>query len=521
MAVPEGEHTTDESFEVGELVTAVPIDPRRGVVLVVGIVVAALGPSELVAHRRHRRPVGHRQQAPGVAQLSPAQRRDIRRHSVVALEAAVPRAVVTGSIGVVVTVGLVALVVVGDEVVHREPVVARHEVAGLGRAHEQVGAALDPLDERRNETTLAAQEPAHIVAKAVVPLSPLLARPRRAKLVRAGGIPRLGDQRDPPASGPLVEPGDQWPVSAEHRGEVEAETVGAEVGVAVERHDDQVLDDGRRGIDVVAAPGRLDVLATVVEAVVVAVGEAPLAVRRPTGVDLGGVVEDDVDPHLEVAVVGGGDQLGQLGGGIVTGGVLPVHGAEGERHVPPVAALLRIALMHREEFDDAESEGGDAVELADQFPVGAWRRAPGLRRGHAAHVRLVDDRRTAGTPRRAGRRPRRGAGDWAATRVGDTMPAGGRSAVLRGEHHLGRRWIQQYLRRVEPCSNAIGDEAVDGPGRNVADPAIALASERTAFVFRAAVVAELDERDRPGGRRMHPNRKRGHRAGRYRRAAPR
>ena len=115
---------------------------------------------------------------------------------------------------------------------------------------------------------------------------------------------------------------------------------------------------------------------SVVEAVVVAVGEAAQAVRRPAGVDLGGVVEDDVDPHLEVAVVGGGDQLGQLGGGIVAGGVLPVHGAEGERHVPPVAALLRIVLVHREQLDDGESEGGDAVELADQRPVGAWRRRP-------------------------------------------------------------------------------------------------------------------------------------------------
>ena len=132
------------------------------------------------------------------------------------------------------------------------------------------------------------------------------------------------------------------------------------------------------------------------------------------------MVVDDVDPHLEVAVVGGGDQLGQLGGGIVAGGVLPVHGAEGERHVPPVAALLRIVLVHREQFDDAEAEGGDAVELADQGPVGARRRDPGLGRGHAADVRLVDDRGTARTPRRAGRRPRRGPGDWRCDRSSAT-----------------------------------------------------------------------------------------------------
>ena len=50
-----------------------PVDPRRLVVLVVGVVVAALGAAELVAHRHHRHAVRHRQQAPRVAQLAAAQ----------------------------------------------------------------------------------------------------------------------------------------------------------------------------------------------------------------------------------------------------------------------------------------------------------------------------------------------------------------------------------------------------------------------------------------------------------------
>ena len=78
----------------------------------------------------------------------------------------------------------------------------------------------------------------------------------------------------------------------------------------------------------------------------------------------------------------GGDQLGQLAGGVVTGRVLPVDGSEGERHVPPVAALLRIVLVHREQFDDAETRArrcGRARRSAlGRCPASrrlAWRRS--------------------------------------------------------------------------------------------------------------------------------------------------
>ena len=46
--------------------------------------------------------------------------------------------------------------------------------------------------------------------------------------------------------------------------------------------------------------------------------------------------------------MGGTDELAQLTGGVVAGGILPVHGAEGQRHVAPVAAFQGVVLMHRE-----------------------------------------------------------------------------------------------------------------------------------------------------------------------------
>ena len=111
---------------------------------------------------------------------------------------------------------------------------------------------------------------------------------------------------------------DEADVVGQHRGEVEAEAVDAEVGEAVERPQHEVLGDRRRDVEVVAAPRRLDVRAVGPQAVERGVVEAPLAVRRPGGlVDLGRVVEHDVEPHLDVVVVGGGDERGQLGGRVV------------------------------------------------------------------------------------------------------------------------------------------------------------------------------------------------------------
>ena len=171
--------------------------------------------------------------------------------------------------------------------------------------------------------------------------------------------------------------------------------------------------------------------------------------------------------------MGGGDQLGQLGGGIVAGGVLAVHGTEGERHVSPVAALLGVVLVHREQLDDGESEGGDAVELADQGASTcratrsrAWRR-------HAADVGLVDDRGAAGPARWPGRRPRRRPGDWCPAGVRRHLARWRPSAVPGRKHDLGRRRVEEHLGRVEASAVAVGDEAVHRSLGDLADPMVA------------------------------------------------
>ena len=41
-----------------------------------------------------------------------------------------------------------------------------------------------------------------------------------------------------------------------------------------------------------------------------------------------------------------------------------VDGGEGERHVPPVAALLRVLLVHGQQLDDRDPESGEPGQLA-------------------------------------------------------------------------------------------------------------------------------------------------------------
>jgi len=110
-----------------------PVEPGDLVVLAVGVVVAVLGAADLVAAEQQRqaeRQQQRRQDRPGLAF---AQRVD---SSVVgdAFRAAVPGAVVAGAVAVVLAVRLVVLIVVGDQVAQREPVVHGDQVHRGGRA---------------------------------------------------------------------------------------------------------------------------------------------------------------------------------------------------------------------------------------------------------------------------------------------------------------------------------------------------------------------------------------------------
>ena len=149
-----------------------PVEPTGFVVLAVGVVVAALGAPHFVAHHDHRH--AQRQQGDGqkVLHLAVAQAFD---RGIVgrAFDTAIPASVVVGAIAVVFAVRLVVLLVVGDQVIQGEAVVAGDEVDALlglallvpvnvGTAEQPVGQAPDePSSPRKKSRTSSRNLPFH------------------------------------------------------------------------------------------------------------------------------------------------------------------------------------------------------------------------------------------------------------------------------------------------------------------------------------------------------------------------
>src|SRR4029450_8699137 len=116
------------------------------------------------------------------------------------LDPAVPGAVVLRAVPVALAVGLVVLVVVADQVIQGEAVVAGDEVdAGVGPAAVglvQVAGPGEPVGDVGHPGAGGAPEVPHGVAVAAVPLGPQ--HREVAHLVAAlADVPGLGDQLDP------------------------------------------------------------------------------------------------------------------------------------------------------------------------------------------------------------------------------------------------------------------------------------------------------------------------------------
>src|SRR6476646_4064720 len=119
-----------------------PVEPGDLVVLAVGVVVAPLSAAELVTSQQQwyaRREQQSRKKRP----LLPSAQREHVGIAGWPLSSAVPRAVVVGAVAVVLCVGLVVLVVVGDQVGQREAVVHGDEVDRRGGSAAFIGVVVD------------------------------------------------------------------------------------------------------------------------------------------------------------------------------------------------------------------------------------------------------------------------------------------------------------------------------------------------------------------------------------------
>ena len=378
-------------MHIGVLVEQGPIEPTGLVVLAVGVVVAALRAADLVAHQDHRhaqREQGDRQEVlhPAVAESFDG---GVGSR---AFDATIPAPVVVGAVAISLAVGLVVLLVVGNQVVQGEAVMAGDEVnALLGLAllmAVNLGAADQPVGEAPERALRAAQEIPRVVAEPSVPLLPTVAH-KVAHLVKAGSIPGLGDELGARQQGVRLDVPDHRRtghhvargVTREDRGEIEAEAVHMHLGDPVaEAVQNEAADDGMVGIEGVAGAAVVGVAGAVgVEDVVGVVLQAAEAERRSALVALGGVVEDNVEDDFQgrpVQRLNHVPELVERPERVLARAIGRVRREERDRRVAPIIDLARRGILRIELKDGQQLDGGDAEflevgDLLDQAGIGA------------------------------------------------------------------------------------------------------------------------------------------------------
>mmetsp|Transcript_1907 Transcript_1907/g.4738 ORF Transcript_1907/g.4738 Transcript_1907/m.4738 type:complete len:412 (-) Transcript_1907:1781-3016(-) len=335
------------------------------------VVIPVAGGHHLIAHQHHRHTVGDQEGDHHVLHLLLAHEIDALVLGF-SLSAAVPGEVVVAAVAALLTVGVVVLAVVGDQVVQREAVMAHHKVdtmVGLAVVGVvQVRGARQPGRKQLLHAAVTLHKAAHDVAVRAVPLRPHIPVGERPDLVHSD-VPRLGDQLHLAEHGVLGDLADEGGrgdgvaqvVAAQARGEVEAEAV--HVVLLHPLH--QAVDDhlGRHrmvGVDGVAAARvvqQLDVR-LLVELVVDRVVDA--AKGDEVGViiaALGCVIVHDIQNDLNAGLVQRLDHLLELARsghratsicGKATHGRKKVHvgvSPDVDHVVPRVGASLKLQLV--------------------------------------------------------------------------------------------------------------------------------------------------------------------------------
>src|SRR6266436_3583299 len=113
------------------------------------------------------------------------------------LHPAVPRQVCPRAVPVAFTIRLVLLVIVRNQIVQREAVVAGHEIDALFGlpflVAEDVRAAARSLRQQPYRAVVALDKVADVVAEPAIPLLPAVAD-EGPHLIKTGSVPRFGDQ---------------------------------------------------------------------------------------------------------------------------------------------------------------------------------------------------------------------------------------------------------------------------------------------------------------------------------------
>ena len=319
-------------------------------------------------------------------------------------------------VAIVLAVRLVVLVVVGNEVVERETVVGGDEVDARPRfSPTKIELVRRGAKTRRQRfrVPVAPPEVSHVIAKPVVPFRP--AGGKAADLISArAAVPRLGDEFDISEHRILahdlqeaafgVEP---VGLARKDRPQIEAESVDPRFGHPIAQTVRDHLDDARVAeVERVAGAGIVDVETRLVrhQPIVGLIVDPFERQRRAALVALRRVIVDDVEDHLEPAVVKPRDHLLEFAQRVGhVGSVARVRREKADRVVAPIVfeALLEQVIVVDEGVNRHELNGRDAQRfdvVHDGFRAQSGVKASELlvdlrvQLGEALDVRLVDDR---------------------------------------------------------------------------------------------------------------------------------
>ena len=184
-----------------------------------------------------------------------------------AFDAAVPAKIIVRSVAVSFSVGLVVLAIEGNQIIQCEAIMAGDEIdALLGFALFALVYVRAPRQSEGHRTSCsvaAFEKRPDIVAKPPVPFFPAVAD-ERADLIKAGGVPGLGDQLDIGEDGVGFDiPKDRrrrhrpaFLVTRQYRGEIDAKAVDTHLADPItETVENQTTDNRLIGVQGIAAAG--------------------------------------------------------------------------------------------------------------------------------------------------------------------------------------------------------------------------------------------------------------------------
>src|SRR5580765_3180772 len=178
------------------LFVTLPVEPTDLVVLTIGVVVAGLCPSPLIAAAEHRHALGKKQCREKIATLPVAQ---IVNVPIIGrtFHAAIPRLIIAVAVAVFVVVQLVVLFVVADQIGQRESIMGCNEVDARVRPSAvmfiEIGASGKSIRHVTNAPFITLPKTPNRVAKFAVPFRP--GRGKVAHLIAAfPDVPRFCDQ---------------------------------------------------------------------------------------------------------------------------------------------------------------------------------------------------------------------------------------------------------------------------------------------------------------------------------------